>query len=368
MTITPALFESQRDRRFGTSNPERMNLEFWEWMVRGAEQDRRSEDDDVPRTACSPYEARQRFGREGDDLGNPVWTFSRMGATRTPLPGGRTVCVGGEHEDYYDPDFCIYNDVIVLGPCESVEIYGYPKEVFPPTDFHTATRVGPRLIVIGGLGYMGERHPGTTPVYAVDLSTYRIEKLPSLGEAPGWVFKHEAEPGTFGGVVVRGGEVYEEVDGQEKTRRNFDDFLYDVMSGSWKRLTRRAWRQYSLRDEEDKVFMKGTSLWKSLPEFPQPSDDSSLDMPDVQDTFLWVKAESLRPRRLPFEVVASGDFTPEERLVVAGVPVSIKFEAFAIEVVVEGELDEAAEAALLEDIKAGVESETGRPLVLERLV
>jgi len=28
---------------------------------------------------------------------------------RNQLPDGRLVSVGGEHEDYYDPDFCIYN-------------------------------------------------------------------------------------------------------------------------------------------------------------------------------------------------------------------------------------------------------------------
>jgi hypothetical protein len=33
-------------------------------------------------------------------------------------------CIGGEHEDYYDPDVHIYNDVVVLGPGGEIEIYG----------------------------------------------------------------------------------------------------------------------------------------------------------------------------------------------------------------------------------------------------
>jgi len=31
-------------------------------------------------------------------------------------PDGRTVCSGGEHEERHDPDFFVYDDVIVDGP------------------------------------------------------------------------------------------------------------------------------------------------------------------------------------------------------------------------------------------------------------
>ena len=35
--------------------------------------------------------------------------FFRLGGTRTELSDGRVIWIGGEHEDGYDPDFCIYN-------------------------------------------------------------------------------------------------------------------------------------------------------------------------------------------------------------------------------------------------------------------
>jgi hypothetical protein len=35
MQISRATFDEQRRPRFGTANPERMQLAFWEWMVRG---------------------------------------------------------------------------------------------------------------------------------------------------------------------------------------------------------------------------------------------------------------------------------------------------------------------------------------------
>ncbi len=46
MKITRRMFEAQRERRFGSSNPERMKLAFWEAMVRGAEEARATEDDE----------------------------------------------------------------------------------------------------------------------------------------------------------------------------------------------------------------------------------------------------------------------------------------------------------------------------------
>ena len=79
----------------------------------------------------------------------------RFGQSLTLLPDGLAVQIGGEHEDYYDPDFCIYNDVFVHERDGSITIYGYPESAFPPTDFRTATLVGDSIYVIGSLGSRG---------------------------------------------------------------------------------------------------------------------------------------------------------------------------------------------------------------------
>ena len=58
------------------------------------------------------WQARTTFGdtrEDSEDWDQPVWCFIRYGATRTKIPDGRIVCIGGEHEDSYDPDFYIYN-------------------------------------------------------------------------------------------------------------------------------------------------------------------------------------------------------------------------------------------------------------------
>jgi hypothetical protein len=271
MPISRKTFDLQRRPRFGTANPERMQLEFWEWMIRG---------DDAPppdenrlladyglifrrgilKSSYGPYRARDLFQVPLNRDDGPIWTFDRMGATRTELPDGRVVCVGGEHEDYYDPDFCIYNDVVVFGPGDQFEIFGYPREVFPPTDFHTASLVGDRIILIGCLGYPNDRRPGHTPVYALDTLNCRISEVATSGDAPGWLFKHKAAIGPDGAITVTDGNVFIDRDGQPRFRRNLDEYALDVQTGTWRQLTRRNWRQFSIEPADHKSFPSEASI------------------------------------------------------------------------------------------------------------
>jgi hypothetical protein len=204
MQISRDVFDQQRRPRFGMANPTRMRFAFWEWMIRGdgiqpAEQEGAlakfglMSRGGVLKSQYGPYRARDLFQIPLNREGGPIWTFDRMGRTRTELLDGRVICIGGEHEDSYDPDFCIYNDVVVFGPNDQVEIYSYPREVFAPTDFHTASLVDERIIVIGCLGYPDDRRSGYTPVYSLDLRDYHISEIRTTGAIPGWVFKHEAE-------------------------------------------------------------------------------------------------------------------------------------------------------------------------------
>ncbi len=78
----------------------------------------------VLKSGYGPWRVRDLFYAPPSPAEGPVWTFDRMGQTRTELPDGRLVCVAGEHEDYYDPDFHIYNDVVVFAPGGGVEVYG----------------------------------------------------------------------------------------------------------------------------------------------------------------------------------------------------------------------------------------------------
>jgi len=172
--VTQHEFARGCTRRFGTANPEMMPEPFWLAMIRAG---------------VSGYEG-GLIGRHG--VARPVWSAQRFGQSITRLPDGRVMQIGGEHEDSYDEDFCIYNDVFVHHPDGRIEIYGYPEELFPPVDFHTATLIEPFIYVIGALGYPGARRPGETPVFRLDTRTGRVEPLRVAGEAPGWLYGHQA--------------------------------------------------------------------------------------------------------------------------------------------------------------------------------
>lgn len=194
-------FEQGWQRRFGNRNPQRMAVPFWDQMIR---------------VGANSYNARELAGH-GDEVYEycHIWCFERNGQTRTRLPDGRVVCVGGEHEDASDPDFCIYNDVVVFerwdGP-ESFAVYGYPEAEFPPTDGHTATLVGDDLWLIGNVGYH-DRRSDRVQVYRLHTQNMRIDHVPTSGDQPGWIGRHRAALTANGSAIVVGGGVGKQYEG-----------------------------------------------------------------------------------------------------------------------------------------------------------
>lgn len=252
MNITTEIYAAQCQPRRGNSNPELMNLELWQWMVR---------------RGCSAYYAREEFGGSPDMA--PGWCFARFGMSRVLLPDGRIVLIGGEHEDFYDSDFFIYNDVIVCSPDGTIEIYGYPPDCFPPTDFHSATMVGDQIILVGCLGYLSERIHGVTPVFRLDTTTFEISSVRTEGECPGWIFGHQAKWNMAEQTItIEKGKVYSH-GGPAGIRENFDQYQLDVKSWKWTRLTDRRWPHFQVRatafvpyDVEARLI---DEFWPSLP-------------------------------------------------------------------------------------------------------
>jgi hypothetical protein len=91
----------------------------------------------------------------------------------------------------------------------------------------------------------------------------------------------------------------------------------------------------------------------------------SLEIPDFDDTFIYVQPEAVFPRSFEYEAVYSDEFSREDRITIDGIEVCIEITAFAIEVMIEGEMDESKANALVQDIKEGVEADTGRPYALK---
>ena len=220
LEIPPSEFQQNRSRQFGTHNPEIMSNSFWEGMIR---------------SGISAYEAGKLFGIENKFDGNykPIWCAQRFGQSINFLSDGRIVQVAGEHEDGYDPDFCIYNDVFVHAPDGNVIIYGYPELIFPPTDFHTATLIGDNIYLIGSLGYPGTRKYGETPVYRLDTTTFQMEEVETSGNKPGWIYKHRAILLAPNEIQVFGGEVLSWADDKEVHSNNSRTFFLDTARRIW---------------------------------------------------------------------------------------------------------------------------------------
>lgn len=179
------------------------------------------------------------------DEQQPFWSFDRFGQSVTELPDGRTLYIAGEHEDFYMPDFCIYNDIVVVHPDRSLEIYGYPEGTFPPTDFHSATLAGDQLILIGNTGYPEQRREGQTPVYCLDTQTLALRLLPTHGESPGWISRHHATLEEGKTIRITRGQCYRAA--QNTFLANLDDWQLDIQAGRWERLTRHPWPRWRVQ-------------------------------------------------------------------------------------------------------------------------
>jgi len=228
VTISRETFEAWRAPRVGTENPTRFDNPLWASLVH----DR-----------INAYQVNKRFGHERQWGAAPTWCFDRFGQTETKLDDGRTIYIAGEHEDYYDPDFYIYNDVVIVTPGGAVELYGYPHEVFPPTDFHSATLDADRIWIVGSLGYADARKNGVTQVCRLDLSTMAIEPIATVGDSPGWIYRHDAQL-VDRAIVVRGGLVDHSSDLDEE---NIDEWALDLATLAWTRRTRLDWQRWAVR-------------------------------------------------------------------------------------------------------------------------
>lgn len=227
-----AQFDTWCTPKRGISNPEDQTNIVWSWLVE---------------TGAPPHRAHEAAGK--GEQRTPGWCFARMGQTETRLPDGRTVYIGGEHEDFYDPDFYIYNDVVVLNPDGSIRIYGYPEDAFPPTDFHSATLVGEEIIVIGGLRYPEHRDDHKTSVYRLRLSDFSVRCQPTVGDCPPWLFEHEAKYKPNEQLIVcRGGCITHHP--TKKIVENITNWVFSVRSNAWTRLETKPFVRWLLLRED----------------------------------------------------------------------------------------------------------------------
>ncbi|MFQ3245896.1 MAG: hypothetical protein ACI9SP_002545 [Arenicella sp.] len=233
--VTKKLFRAWRSPRLGEANPHKIESDVWQWLAS---------------SMLSGYSSTKTMKGPAPENAGPTWCFDRFGQTKTKLPDGRVVYIGGEHEDHYDPDFCIYNDVAVLNTDGSFEFYCYPESEFPPTDFHSATLIGDRIIIVGALSYPKKRDTNLTQIAALDLTSFTISLLDSTGDNPGWIHRHDAlfNPNEESILITKG--LIDQGEGKS-LKENIDDWSLDIQTWNWSRLTDRKWPQLEIHRRDN---------------------------------------------------------------------------------------------------------------------
>ena len=337
MTVSPEEFLAWRTPRFGDANPTRMDNPLWTSLVH----DR-----------INAWQVNQQYGFARACGAGPTWCFDRFGQSTTVLADGRTIYIAGEHEDYYDPDFCIYNDVVVVAPNGDVAIYGYPREVFPPTDFHSATLFGGGIVIVGSLGYHDERRAGTTPVYRLDLATKAIEAIATTGDPPGWIHRHAATlEGTK--LIVSGGMLQT----ADTLEDNIDEWALDLATSRWERLTKKDWQRFALLPPEGtraRLFEIRQLLWGiEHPDFKSSVDfRASLIEATGREPDLDVLRGMYRIDDDTRLLERDADEYNVYRIEIDGVTVTFKEESYRVTALVEGRLSDAR----LQDVQAHVQA------------
>jgi hypothetical protein len=335
--LSPEEFLAWRSPRGVSQHPTRLDNPLWHWLVR---------------TRWDAYNANNTYAGPSPFDAGPMWCFQRFGMSETCLPDGRVVYIGGEHEDHYDPDFHIYNDVTVIEPDGGIAIRGYPVEDFPPTDFHSATLVGDAIFVIGCLGYPEQRVSGTTPVYELALDSMRICPAKIHGDPPGWIYGHSAALADDGqSIIVSGGERW--VGRDSATSENIDSWSLNTQTGEWRRLTKHNWQRWTMR----RVDRKPSRLW-DVRQALWHRDHAHLgleshwkfgDAPDFAALELLYRLD--RDAAAPVEGPDFNVFS----VVIDGITVRFKEDRFWIEAIVEGRLEESRLAALQRQTLALIE-------------
>jgi hypothetical protein len=328
-SITNECFIEWRSPKFGTGNPSKMTNPLWSWLVA---------------SRMNAYQANELLKGPSPFDAGPMWCFDRFGQSTTEIPHGRTIYIGGEHEDHYDPDFYIYNDVVLTHPDGQIEIYGYPKEVFPATDFHTATLLSDRIVIIGCLGYLEQRVYGTTQVIELMLDTFAIRRIATTGDSPGWIHSHTAALSNDGkSIVISGGLV--DLDGSTSLYENIDEWELNLLTWNWTRKTQRNWQRwvYVRKDRKrNKIWNIRQALWCRDVKW---EEDLATEMQRLSSDIgyepnLDIVPSLYRPDNSINDLTSEDDEHGVFRIEVDGIVMRFKEDGFSIQAIIEGVLSD----------------------------
>ncbi len=336
--VSPDDYAAGKSRRFGTANPEEIDDPFWLSMIR---------------SGATAWKAVQKFA---DSIGGgraPVWSYERFGRSTTILDDGRIIEIAGEHEDHYDPDFCIYNDVTEFNTDGTIRIFGYPERVFRPTDFHTATLIGNAILIVGCLGYPQDRQFGRTPVYRLNVTNFEIEEIETSGDHPGWIRRHKARLDGQGRIIVSGGEVERGLN--TPSLENIEEWALDLTTWVWTRSTDRRWPQWTfarLDRKQNHLWKIRQALWTRNSNWKKDFQSDMLRLSESlgHEPDLDAVASIYRVDGVTSDVPAKVGEDKILKVYVDGVAIRMKESHWLVQVMVEGDLPEAKLNAFKEGV------------------
>ncbi|MGV3771554.1 MAG: hypothetical protein ACO1QB_01540 [Verrucomicrobiales bacterium] len=344
--ITREMFLKWRAPGVGKENPEDLTNPVWQWLIR---------------SHWSAYQINDYFGCPSPFELGPGWCFSRFGQSRTSLPDGRNVYIAGEHEDYYDPNFFIYNDVVVHHPNGQITIFGYRREDFPPTDFHSATLVDDKIVIIGNLGYQDHRKPELTPIYALDVNNFVIEKIMGEGDSPGWIHRHNAHLSEDGKSIILTGGLLEQSP-SSPLRHNVDEWSFHIGSRTWRRLTNKGWPEWVIRRADNKslsIFSVQMKVWEDeigglglTGDAANPLGERELT-PEVMEAFKTLYSPKQDHQKI--ETTPEDGSFQTKQILVDNTPISFVEGHRHINVMFQGELSKQRQMDILHELKTKLE-------------
>jgi hypothetical protein len=251
-----------------------------------------------------------------------------------------------------------------------VQIFGYPKQEFPPTDFHTASLVGDEIYIVGSLGDPDDRQNGVTSSYVLDTKSYAIREVTPKGDGPGWLHQHNASyDSELNAITVTGGEVWDSRK-EPQYLENINDYRLHLSGLRWERLTDRKWQRFEFfRPDGDGLGMMDEPKWTKHLEDAQnrlrdglgtdPSPETleniqgMAEKPDALD-LIWpdIDHEKIpRPETTDDDEDSSDNEFKTRRIKIAETTIRYVQDFGAWILVIEGELDEDAGAAQRADLK-----------------
>lgn len=296
-----------------TQNPNNLTNPYWQWLVQNN---------------ISAYDLNRLEPTENHE---PLWSMGRIGQSSTLLPDGREILIGGEFEDYYDPLFWIYNDIIVKHPNGNIEIFGYPRHIFAPTDFHTATLVGENIWIIGSAGYPYERQFSQTSVYKLNIHTYKIEKVETRNSM-GWVHDHCATL-KDNQIIITGGDIL--LGEGLPMVENINDWVLNLKTLIWKNSTKKDWQIFYV-ERKDKGYLHLSEYKMLLGSSTKQGYDKAFN--DFMETLNyepnWELYDSLFKPPVPHEKDSHSVLT----VFIDGIKVRYKDDDNNLQVYIEGKL------------------------------